>query len=96
MNKTNSDRTVICQKYQSEKTGLAKPPFPGPKGVFIFENISQQAWAEWQEHQTRLVNEKSLNMMNMEHRKYIQAQMDKFLNNEDYDQAEGYVPESEK
>jgi Fe-S cluster biosynthesis and repair protein YggX len=96
MSELDNARTVYCQKHQCEKPGLVKAPFPGAKGAFIFENISLQAWQEWQTHQTRLVNEKSLNMMNMEHRKYIQVQMDKFLNNEEYDQAEGYVPEDEK
>ena len=39
-----------------------------------------------------LINEKQLSLMDPEARKYLQGQMDKFLNNEQYDQAEGYVP----
>jgi len=85
--------TVFCQKFQKELPAMAKPPFPGPKGQKLFENISQQAWEEWQAHQTRLINEKHLNMMEPSARKYLQEQMDKFLSGEDYDQAEGYVPE---
>jgi len=42
-----------------------------------------------------LNNEKQLNMMNADDRKYLQNQMDRFLNNEDFDRAEGFVPESE-
>jgi Fe-S cluster biosynthesis and repair protein YggX len=34
-------------------------------------------------------------MINPDDRKYLQGQMDKFFNNEDFDRAEGYVPESE-
>lgn len=88
-------RMVHCKKYDKELPALAAPPYPGPKGQEIFETVSQQAWSEWQAQQTMLINEKQLNMMNADDRKYLQAEMDKFLNNEDFDQAEGYVPESE-
>ena len=88
-------RTVHCKKYDKELPALAAPPYPGPKGQEIFETVSKQAWGEWQAHQTMLINEKQLNMMNADDRKYLQNQMDRFLNNEDFDRAEGYVPESE-
>ena len=57
--------------------------------------MSQQAWQEWQTQQTMLINEKQLNLMNPETRGYLQQEMEKFLNNEDYDRAEGFVPTSE-
>jgi len=85
-------RTVFCRKYQAELEGLDAPPYPGPKGEEIFESISKQAWSEWQAHQTMLINEKQLNMMDAEARKYLQGEMDKFFAGEAYDQAEGYVP----
>ena len=88
-------RSVFCLKYQQEMEGLAKPPFPGPKGQAIFDNVSQQAWNEWQKHQPMLINEKQLQMIDPEARKYLQEQMDKFLAGEDYEQAEGYVPPEE-
>lgn len=85
-------RTVHCRKYKKDMPGLAVPPLPGPKGQDLFENVSQQAWQEWMSHQTMLINEKHLNMMDIESRKYLSAQMDKFLSGEEYDEAEGYVP----
>lgn len=85
-------RTVNCRRLKQELPGLEKPPLPGAKGQDIFEHVSQQAWQEWMEHQTRLINEKHLNMMDMTDRKYLQGQMDKFLAGEEVDQAEGYVP----
>lgn len=88
-------RTVHCKKYDKELPGLTAPPYPGAKGQEIFETVSQQAWSEWQGQQTMLINEKQLNMMNADDRKYLQEEMEKFFNNEDFDQAEGYVPESE-
>lgn len=88
-------RTVFCKKYQKDMEGLDTPPYPGPKGQDIFEHVSKTAWQEWQQHQTMLINEKHLNMIDAESRKYLQQEMDKFLAGEDYDLAEGYVPTSE-
>ena len=87
-------RTVICRKYKQELPALDRPPYPGPKGEELFNNVSKKAWDEWQAHQTMLINERRLNMMNVEDRRFLQAEMDKFLSGEDYAQAEGYVPPS--
>lgn len=85
-------RTVFCKKYQKEMEGLPMPPYPGPKGQEIFEQISKQAWEEWQKHQTMLINEKALSMVDKNARAYLAEQMDRFFNNESFDRAEGYVP----
>ena len=88
-------RTVFCRKFQQDMEGLDKAPFPGPKGLDILENVSKKAWQEWMEHQTRLINEKKLNMMDLTARTYLSEQRDRFLRGESIDQAEGYVPPSE-
>ncbi len=88
-------RTVCCKKYQEELEGLAAAPFPGPKGQDIFDNVSKKAWQDWQAHQTMLINEKHLSLVDPDARKYLQQEMDKFFAGEDYDQAEGYVAPSE-
>lgn len=85
-------RTVFCRKYQREQEGLERPPLPGAKGQDVYDNVSKQAWQEWLAHQTMLINEKHLNLMDMGARTYLNDQMDKFLSGKDYDQAEGYVP----
>ncbi|MGH1470487.1 MAG: oxidative damage protection protein [Cellvibrionaceae bacterium] len=85
-------RTVFCRKYQAEMEGLTMPPMPGPKGQDIFDNISKQAWQDWMHHQTMLINEKHLNMMDMTARTYLKEQMDKFFSGEEFDKADGYVP----
>ena len=77
------------------KTGIGQlrfPTFPGPKGLYIFENISKQAWQDWMAHQTTLINEKRLNMMDLTDRAYLDEQRDKFFSGDDVDQAEGYIP----
>lgn len=86
--------TVNCRKYQQQLPGLDKPPYPGPKGIEIYETVSKQAWQEWQNLQTMLMNEKKLNAFEVSTRAYLAEQMEKFLNNEEIDRIEGYTPES--
>ena len=50
-------RTVKCVKLGKELDGLDFPPYPGPLGKRIYENVSKEAWAGWLKHQTMLVNE---------------------------------------
>lgn len=88
-------RTVFCRKYQQELEGLQMPPLPGAKGQDIYDNVSRKAWEEWQALQTRLINEKRLNMLDPETRDYLMIQMTQFFNNEETDSAEGYVPPSQ-
>jgi len=85
-------RTVLCKKYNQQLPGLDMPPFPGPKGEEIYNSVSKQAWGEWMSHQTTLINEMRLNMMDLTARNYLAQQREKFFDGEEVDQAEGYVP----
>ncbi len=88
-------RTVMCKKLKRELPALDQPPFPGPKGEEVFNNVSKEAWQLWMAHQTTLINEMRLNMMDMTARTYLAEQRDKFFSGEEVDQAEGYVAPSE-
>jgi len=88
-------RMVQCKKLKQELPGLDQPPFPGPKGEEVFNTVSKEAWQQWMSHQTTLINEMRLNMMDMTARTYLAEQRDKFFAGEAVDQAEGYVPPSE-
>lgn len=85
-------RMVQCVRLKQELEGLDAPPFPGPAGQRIYETVSKRAWDEWLAVQTRLINEKHLNMIEPEARKYLSEQREKFLAGEDAEDAEGYVP----
>lgn len=85
-------RTVMCRKYKEELEGLAMPPLPGAKGQALFETVSKKAWDEWIQIQTQLINEKQLNLMDMGARTFLSEQLEKYLDNEEFEQAEGYVP----
>ena len=87
-------RLVFCRKYQTELEGLDFAPFPGAKGQEFFEHVSKQAWQEWLKHQTKLINEKRLNVFDPEAKKFLEEQRTKFFNNDDsVEKAEGWKPE---
>lgn len=89
-------RTVHCSRYRQELEGLPAPPFPGPKGEQIYNSVSRKAWEEWTRHQTMLINERHLSLMDADARRYLEAQRDRFLAGERVDEAEGYVPPSKE
>ncbi|MCW8997014.1 MAG: oxidative damage protection protein [Psychromonas sp.] len=85
-------RTVFCSYLKKEAPGLAFQLIPGELGKRIFDHISQEAWNKWQQKQTMLINEKKLNLMQLEDRKFIEETMIAFLfENKDVD-IEGYTP----
>ena len=86
-------RMVFCRKYQKELEGMAFAPFPGEKGQDIYQNVSKQAWADWLKHQTLLINENHLNVMDPQARTFLEEQRDKFLSNAEYERPKGWVPE---
>lgn len=88
-------RLVQCAKLGIEAEGLDFPPLPGERGQRIFNNVSKQAWSEWLAHQTMLINEKRLSVVNPEHKAYLTEQMEKYLFGGDVDQPDGYVPKSD-
>ena len=83
-------KTVFCTRLQKQLPGLDAPPFPGARRQEIFEKVSAEAWLAWQDLQTMLINEKHLNMIDKEARKFLSEQRDKFLAGEEVDQADGY------
>ena len=84
---------VFCRRFKKELPGLETPPFPGAAGEEIFSTVSQRAWQEWQNLQTMLINENQLDLSNKENRKWLNDQMERYLNNADYQKPSGYIPE---
>ncbi|MGC3963047.1 MAG: oxidative damage protection protein [Rhodocyclaceae bacterium] len=85
-------RTVKCIKLGVEAEGLDFPPMPGELGKRLYENVSKEAWAQWQRQQTMLINENRLNMMDPKARKYLAEQMERHFFGAGADVATGYVP----
>jgi Fe-S cluster biosynthesis and repair protein YggX len=72
-------RTVNCVMLKREAPGLARPPYPGPLGQRIFNEVSQEAWSRWVKHQVMLMNEYRLSPVDPKARKFLEAEMEKFF-----------------
>jgi len=86
-------RMVHCSLLGEELPGLERPPYPGPLGQRIFEQVSQQAWQQWLRHQTMLINEYRLSVIEPKARKFLEEEMQKFLFGGGADRPEGYKPQ---
>lgn len=74
-----SMRMIYCTKLKKESEGLTKPPFNNEVGEKIFAQISKDAWSLWLQHQTMLINEYRLNLIEPKSRAFLSEEMNKFL-----------------
>ena len=81
---------IFCTKLQQEAEGLPKPPYPGILGEKIYNHISQAAWQMWKSHQTMLINEYHLNVLDPKARQFLEEEMEKFLFGEGSNPPPGY------
>ena len=91
-NSQRGARKVQCVRLKKEADGLDFPPYPGEMGKRIFENVSKEAWAGWLKHQTMLVNENRLSLVDPQARKYLAEQTEAYFFGDGAEQASGYVP----
>lgn len=73
------NRMISCEKLGIESEGLPSPPLPGALGARIYEHISQKAWDLWLNHQTMLINEYKLSLIDKKSRDFLMQEMEKFL-----------------
>ncbi|CDG47016.1 oxidative damage protection protein [Serratia symbiotica] len=88
-------RTIFCTFLQRDAEGQDFQLYPGDVGKRIFDEISKEAWGEWMKKQTMLINEKKLNMMNLDDRNLLEQEMIKFLFEGHDVYIEGYTPPGE-
>ncbi len=86
-------RTVHCIKLGIDAEGLDRVPYPGALGQRIFENVSKQAWQQWLQHQTRVINEYRLSLAEPTARQMLAEEMEKFFFGGDLAKTE-YKPPS--
>jgi Fe-S cluster biosynthesis and repair protein YggX len=84
-------RTVHCVKLGEDAEGLERPTYPGELGKRIFENVSKQAWQQWMQQQTMLINEYRLSPMDPKDRGFLEEQMEKFFFGEGADLPPDFV-----
>ena len=88
-------RKINCVKLNKLTDGLDYPPYPGELGQQIYASISKEAWQMWLEHQTMLINEYRLTLVDPEARKFLTTEMKKFLFGDGSAKPSGYVPAEE-
>ncbi|SMN11855.1 FIG001341: Probable Fe(2+)-trafficking protein YggX [uncultured Candidatus Thioglobus sp.] len=85
--------TVNCVKLNQQLEALERAPYPGELGKRILDNVSKQGWQEWLDHQTMLINENNLNMLDEKAQSYLKQQMEKFFfSAQGADDIQGYTP----
>jgi Fe-S cluster biosynthesis and repair protein YggX len=77
-----------------ELEGLDRAPYPGELGKRILESVSKEAWQQWLDYQTMLINENSLNLFDESSQSYLKQQMENYFFSEGgkVDKIEGYTP----
>ena len=87
---------VQCVKLGKEMEGLDEPPFDSPLGQRIYDNVSKQAWQQWQDHMKMLLNEYRLQPWRKEHQEFIVQQMEEYFFGEGGKAPEQHTPEQQK
>ncbi len=85
-------RMVQCIKLGKEAEGLDRAPLPGELGQKIYDQVSKQAWQSWLQHQTMLINENRLSMIDPKAREFLQQEMNKYFFEGGSAPPEGFVP----
>ena len=88
-------RIIFCQKLKQDAEGLDQLVYPGEFGQKIYDNISKAAWQQWVDHQTMLINEYKLNMMDKKARDFIKIEMEKFLFGDGSEKPAGFTPKTD-
>ena len=86
------ERIIYCEYYQEDRVRLEKAPYPGETGKRIYESISKEAWQLWLEHQTMLINENRLSMLDPEARQFLNEELQKFFFGEGSTKPKEYIP----
>jgi Fe-S cluster biosynthesis and repair protein YggX len=72
-------RTVFCVKFQRELPGLEAPPWPGELGQRVYDNVSAEAWRQWEERMKMILNEYRLMPWQKEAQQIVTKQMEEFF-----------------
>ena len=84
-------RILFCYKLKEESEGLTAPPFPGELGERIFNQSSKKAWKMWIDHQTMLINEYRLSLIDPKSREFLTQEMERFFFGEGSEKPAGYT-----
>jgi Fe-S cluster biosynthesis and repair protein YggX len=84
---------VHCVKLDKELPGLPAPPWPGPLGQRIYEQVSAEAWAQREERMKMILNEYRLLPFQKEAQALVAKYMEEYFFGGDSAAPPGFVPE---
>ena len=90
-----TSRTVLCKKLNQSLPAMTNAPYPGELGQRILNSISQQAWDQWLGHQTMLINEYRLSLIDPNAKQFLKDEMEKFLFEAGSSTPPGFQPTDE-
>ena len=86
-------RMVQCVRMGREAEGLDYPPYPGELGQRIFDAVSKEAWQQWLEHQTMLINEYRLTPIEPKARQFLEEEMENYFFGGGSEKPKEFVPQ---
>ncbi|HZW10150.1 MAG TPA: Fe(2+)-trafficking protein [Phycisphaerales bacterium] len=86
--------SFMCQVTGNPGTQMARPPFKGPVGEWIRQNVSQQTFNAWIAQGTKVINELRLDLSRDEDAETYDRHMREYLGIDDnlYEQLTGRRP----
>ena len=85
------NHTIFCIKLNKEAEGLNTVPMPGLLGKRLYEQVSKEAWQQWLKHQTLLINEHRLNLLDANSRQFLMLELEKYFFGEGSQKPTGFV-----
>lgn len=71
--------TIQCIRCRKDAPKLEKAPFRNALGERIHQEVCQDCWAEWLQHQTLLINHYGLDPRDPRARQFLYQQIEKVL-----------------
>ncbi|QYK49667.1 MAG: Fe(2+)-trafficking protein [Phycisphaeraceae bacterium] len=78
-----AEGSFVCKRTGKPGTKMARPPFKGPVGQWIFENISKETFDQWIGQGTKVINELRLDLSRDEDNETYDRHMREYLGIDD-------------
>jgi len=91
---TPTPRIVHCVKLHRDLPGLPSPPWPGDLGRRIYDQVSAEAWAMWEEQMKMILNEYRLLPFQKEAQQLVAKHMEEYFFGSGGAPPPDFVPES--
>ena len=83
---------VFCVKLQKELPGLEAQTWPGDLGQRIYDNVSAEAWRQWEDRMKMILNEYRLMPWQKEAQELVARHMEDFFFGQGSALPPDYVP----